>query len=72
MGNVQHTALIEVNCKCIHIHVRGCIYCHPLNSTCSPLDLYVEGTHHNEGAPCGHMHGGINNDQSNDAQPCMP
>ena len=42
MGNVQHTALIEVNCKCIHMHVRGCIYCHSLNSRSSPLDLHVE------------------------------
>ena len=63
MGYVQHTALIEMNCKCIHIHVRGCIYCHSLNSRSSPLDLHVEETraHHNEGAPCGHMHGGVNN-----------
>ena len=27
--------------------------------------------HHNEVAPCGHMHGGINNDRSNDACTAM-
>ena len=61
MGYVQNTALIEVNCKCTCMWLHVYTYCHLLNSTSSPLDLHVEEIHHNEVAPCGHMHGGVNN-----------